>query len=654
VKNRRNPFLRHSLSLAIALGAACSAHAADGTWNVDADGLWSADTNWLGNVIANDLTSTANFTNNITADRTVHLNSDRTLNKLVFSDSNTATTGSWILDNNGSSTNNLILSGTTGAATGTAPVIEVGSLGSGNTATISAIIEGSYGFAKVGVGTLVLSAANTYSGGTSLQADTGIVQITDAAGFGTGTVTVRPGGTSGAARLNFAVPVTGVGSSANDPNIIGNAFNLGGQGSTLAGGGFGAIQNVSGFNKITGNITRSNTGGTSYNIVSDANTLELSGTLSNTVSNTRAFNFGGAGDIVVTGAITNGSTGATAVAKDGAGNLTLTGNKAFTGGLTVRAGAVYARSSGGALGNGAVTLGNTSGNDAVTLLLATSSTFNNAITVAAGSNGSVTINNFANYSPTLAGSITLNKDLILRNTNGSGGNNLTVSGTVGGTGGLQINSTHANNTVTFSGTGNQSGTTSVNGGILVLDGSFTSASNIVTVASGAKLAGTGTIAGATTIQSGGRYSPGEVGAAGNQNFSDKLTFDSGSIFDWDLTTASNSSGFDTVTGTVGKTFTAAGAFRVVTDLDFSAAPFWDSTQTWSAIFNSFGSATGWASATAAAVYSTTGTLRDVGEFGSFSITGSTLTWAAVPEPTSALAGLLMMFGLLRRRARTTP
>jgi hypothetical protein len=38
-----------------------------------------------------------------------------------------------------------------------------------------------------------------------------------------------------------------------------------------------------------------------------------------------------------------------------------------------------------------------------------------------------------------------------------------------------------------------------------------------------------------------------------------------------------------------------------------------------------------------------------GANGSFSFTGSTLTWTAVPEPTSALAGLLIAAGLLRRR-----
>ena len=33
----------------------------------------------------------------------------------------------------------------------------------------------------------------------------------------------------------------------------------------------------------------------------------------------------------------------------------------------------------------------------------------------------------------------------------------------------------------------------------------------------------------------------------------------------------------------------------------------------------------------------------------FSVSGTTLTWSAVPEPTSALAGLLIGAGLLRRR-----
>jgi hypothetical protein len=51
--------------------------------------------------------------------------------------------------------------------------------------------------------------------------------------------------------------------------------------------------------------------------------------------------------------------------------------------------------------------------------------------------------------------------------------------------------------------------------------------------------------------------------------------------------------------------------------------------------------------TVSVVNSSLDTITPVG--GSFSLSGTTLTWSAVPEPTSALAGLLLGAGLLRRR-----
>lgn len=156
---------RHFLSaIGSSLIAISSAFAADGTWNVDANGLWSAAGNWTPG-IADGSGFTANFTNNITADRTVSLDSDRTLTSLVFGDSDTSSAGSWILDNNGTATNNLILVGTT-------PGITVNALGTGKTATISAIIQGTVGLVKSGTGTLILSGANTYTGTTAINLGT--------------------------------------------------------------------------------------------------------------------------------------------------------------------------------------------------------------------------------------------------------------------------------------------------------------------------------------------------------------------------------------------------------------------------------------------------------------------------------------------------
>jgi len=178
----------HSFLLAAgsSLLAVSSAYAQSGTWNADANGVWSTDTNWLFNTIATGSGNTANFTNDITADRTVSLDGDRTLTNLIFGDSDTVTAGSWILNNNGVSTNNLILAGTT-------PTITVNALGTDKTATISAIIEGTAGLTKAGTGTLILSGANTYTGTTIVNA--GILQWGANNALASGDLTVNSGGT---------------------------------------------------------------------------------------------------------------------------------------------------------------------------------------------------------------------------------------------------------------------------------------------------------------------------------------------------------------------------------------------------------------------------------------------------------------------------
>lgn len=195
------------------------AWALDGTWNVDAGGTWSIPSNWLSSTIADGSGFTANFTNDITADLTVSLDGDRTLTNLVFGDANTATAGSWVLDNNGVSTNNLILAGTP-------PTITVNSLGAGKTATISAIIEGAAGLAKAGTGTLILSGNNIYTGGTAinagtLQVDTGgsLGSTSGALSMGTGSSGVL--GTVGNLTVNTNTQVGAFSVQSNTANISG-------------------------------------------------------------------------------------------------------------------------------------------------------------------------------------------------------------------------------------------------------------------------------------------------------------------------------------------------------------------------------------------------------------------------------------------------
>ena len=208
------------------------------------------------------------------------------------------------------------------------------------------------------------------------------------------------------------------------------------------------------------------------------------------------------------------------------------------------------------------------------------------------------------------------------------------------------------------------GATTVNAGRLIVgsggSGSITSA---VTVNSGGTLGGSGTITGNVVINSGGFHAPGN--SPGTQTVTGDLTYESGSIFAWDLNAnKSNNSGggvagtdYDKVVVSGTLTIDPAAIFRVVIDegVDFGNA-FWASQQSWSNIFDSGSLSGGWAENTPVSVYtfdSATNTYTYVPVEGSFTITGTTLNWTPIPEPGSLLAGALIGAGLLRRRRPPT-
>jgi fibronectin-binding autotransporter adhesin len=208
-------------------------------------------------------------------------------------------------------------------------------------------------------------------------------------------------------------------------------------------------------------------------------------------------------------------------------------------------------------------------------------------------------------------------------------------------------------TQTLSGANTYTGGTSVNAGTLLLSNTTGSGTGTgtVTVNNTATLGGTGTVSGALVVNSGGKHNAGN--SLGVQTVSGNATYNTGSIFAWDINSNSiGTRGIDYDGVNVGGNITVASdaIFRVIqnTGADFADA-FWTSTRNWTNIFSVTGSNTiGWANS-AVAVFDTSNNAVDVSTFGSFSITGSTLTWTAVPEPTSALAGLLIGAGLLRRR-----
>ncbi len=159
---------------------------ASGTWTNTAGGLWDTAGNWSGDIVATGSGSTADFnTLNITADTTVNLNSPRTIGNLVFGDTDTASAAGWTLANNGTPANTLTLVGTT-------PTITVNALGGTKTVTISAAVAGSSGLTKSGSGTLTLTAANSYSGATTVS--DGTLQVSGQRYFNVGrTTTVASG-----------------------------------------------------------------------------------------------------------------------------------------------------------------------------------------------------------------------------------------------------------------------------------------------------------------------------------------------------------------------------------------------------------------------------------------------------------------------------
>ncbi|MEO8616469.1 MAG: autotransporter-associated beta strand repeat-containing protein [Luteolibacter sp.] len=245
------------------------------------------------------------------------------------------------------------------------------------------------------------------------------------------------------------------------------------------------------------------------------------------------------------------------------------------------------------------------------------------------------------------------------------------------TGGLTINSAYTMNgsTVTPTGTvrltGNNTyvGGTTVNAGTLLVNNTAGSGTGTGTVgvSSGATLGGSGTISGAVTLTT-ATLAPGSAAATvGTETFGAGLALNSTSIFEWDMQQAAttdpgaapaaggtNPGSYDKVVlNGAANSLTGSGAvFKVVlgSGKAFNDA-FWDTDKTWNNVFSGTGIATSLSS-----IFSTfnadgsdlaAGVVTGQGTF-TFS-GGNTVNWTAVPEPTTALVGLLITAGLLRRR-----
>ena len=425
----------------------------------------------------------------------------------------------------------------------------------GNSVTLASAIGSSSSLTKVGVGTLTLSAANTYTGTTTISAgklalgnalalqnsaynttgSTGAIGL-DVTGYTTPTL----GGLVGS--VDLATAITGYGSvteltlnpQTGSSNTYGGVIANGSAGMTLTKTG-GGTQTLSGNNTYTG-ATMVGNGTLSFNSVAagaaaqalgGGNTVNLgvAGTSSGNLSYT-----GGNGTLDKNiFALGNGTD---TIQNNGTGLLTITGTLTKNGTiLTLKGGTNGITIS----GNGTIA-GSNSGSDLIVdggiTTLATANTYNGPTSII---NGATLNANATNALPTAAArtavsidpsgtgnstlalgasqsiafltgnstsKVTLGANTLTLGT--SGNSSTTFAGVISGTGGNVTKDDTS--TQVFSGNNTYTGTTTVSVGTLLINGDQSTATGPVSVA--ATLGGSGKIGGAVTIQDGGFLAPG--------------------------------------------------------------------------------------------------------------------------------------------------
>ena len=485
----------------------------------------------------------------------------------------------------------------------------------GQTLTISGTVSLGGNFLVESAGNTTISGVISGSGNLTKNG-VGILSLTNTANSYSGTTTILNGKIQ---VHNLAGTLTGLGSATS-------AVTLGG--TTTTGGLYHTGSSAS---SLSRDIAVAAGGGEFENATAQGATVTLTGGV------TLGGNFliEGAGSTTVASVI----SGSGAVTKNGTGTLTLSNPNTYSGTTTIAAGTVL-------LGNTAAIPSGTGKGDVV---VSTGATLNvNAL--------SATINGLSG-----AGSIT-------NSTSGEGGGataTLTVgSGNAGGNfTGVIANGSNTlgliktgSGTQTLSNTNTYTGGTTVSAGTLAVNGSL-AAGTAVTVGSSGTLTGSGIIHSATTVS--GTLAPG-ISPSG-LTINGTTTFNSGSIFNWQLDTAQSSPETNRGVAYAGiNTSAVAGGsavfiIQLTGSQDFSDT-FWNQTRKWNDIIKTAdGSAVLpgiWTGRIGSFQYSYNGKSTAPNTEGSFALASNSLTWTpytTVPEVSNVAAGMLLAGGLLRRR-----
>ncbi len=691
-RQRSNPFLiRHSVRLgALSLAALTTTSASAEVFNVTGGGSqqWNTTTYWTPNTVPNAVDGTANVALDLTGSLTLNLASGITLGTLTTNDTGASAdstitlqgstltfqaTGNaaWtntngadaIVNSNITLASNLTISNATNTlriGNNVANTIDLGNKkltfsdnGAGAVAvgfassTTAGLIVGS-GSIEVNrtfskdVQTIFRNADSTYSGGTTLNAGLTVIEanstgagagVTKGA-LGTGTVTINKTG------------ATDVRMRANNSGIITLGNNILLKSDVYLGSGGNTAQLT-----LSGDVSLDAANASIITESAISTFQTLSGSIGQASAGNGLTKLGGGG-LRFSGTTANTYTGTTTVSN---GQLDL----AKSAGVTAIAGNLGISNA-----STIVTLSNNeqiANTSAVSIF--TSSTFRM-------SGFSDTIGSLSGSSSFVEnGTISTTSTLTVSGASGSS----TYSGTLqNGSAGVLAFAKTGDGTQILSGTNTYTGTTAISGGKLYINGVQSTATGAVSVASSATLGGTGTVGGATTISAGGIHTSGTsvtsatpTATLGKETFTTGITYNQGSIFEWNLTgntdTTEGSRGinYDAVNTAALATTGTEAIFRVVLNgnQNFNES-FWNSDRSWSDIFTTVAVDSNWNIADIfnpdVEYYNSTGLIANGNTTGrSFTISGTTLSWSAVPEPTSALAGLLLGAGLLRRKRQRT-